>query len=99
MKQTKRKSKAPRGKPAKSKSKGEAPPRVRSTAPIHARITQLRKRAKLSQGEFAAALGLHVTATNHWEQGFARPKLSRLAEVARVLGVTVDALIAGERAA
>jgi transcriptional regulator with XRE-family HTH domain len=69
----------------------------RKPEPIHGRIRDLRKRLDMTQTALADALGVHVTAVNHWEKGSARPAGTRLASVAKALGVTVDALIAGER--
>lgn len=86
-------------KPAKRKPKRpKPPPRPRLKGPIHGRITELRERRALSQRDLADALGVHYTAVNHWERGMARPSVTRLAAVAKALGVTVDALIAGEKA-
>lgn len=58
----------------------------------------MRERRDLTQRDLAEAVGVHVTAVSHWEQGLSRPSVLRLAAVAKALGVTVDALIAGERA-
>jgi len=61
---------------------------------IHARIAQLRAEAGLSQEQLAEKLGVDKTAISHWEQGKAAPRMSRIAEVAEALGVSIDALFA-----
>lgn len=70
--------------------------RQRLTGPIHARIASLRKELKLSQEDLAKKVGVDNTAISHWENGMARPDISRLAAVATALGITVDDLIDGE---
>lgn len=53
----------------------------------------------MSQESLADAVGVDKTAVSHWENGVARPDLSRLPAVAKALGVSVDVLITGEKAA
>lgn len=60
------------------------------------RVTDLRTRLKLSQAEFAAALGM--TATGIWkiEQGETNPRTSTLAAICEKFNVDRDWLIAGK---
>jgi transcriptional regulator with XRE-family HTH domain len=74
-------------------------PRRRFDGPIHNRIEELRKKLGLSQEALADVVGVDKTAVSHWENGIARPDMSRLPAVAAALGVSVDALIRGEEAA
>ena len=53
----------------------------------------------MSQEDLATAVGVDKTAVSHWETGHSRPDMSRLPAVARALGVSVDALLSGEKAA
>lgn len=73
--------------------------RRRLSGPIHGRIADLRVGEGMSQEELALKVGVTVTAVSHWENGIARPDVSRLPAVARALKVSVDALISGEKAA
>jgi transcriptional regulator with XRE-family HTH domain len=73
--------------------------RRRLKGPIHGRIAELRGRMEMSQEELADACGVDKTAVSHWENGVARPDLSRLLAVADALGVSVGELIDGEEAA
>jgi transcriptional regulator with XRE-family HTH domain len=75
------------------------PKRRRLDGPIHGRIAELREARHLSQEELATAVGVDKTAVSHWENGVSRPDLSRLCAVASALGVSVDELISGEKAA
>lgn len=75
------------------------PSRRRLDGPIHGRILELREKKGLTQEELAEAIGVDKTAVSHWENGIARPDMSRLPAVAAALGVSVDALIRGEEAA
>jgi transcriptional regulator with XRE-family HTH domain len=75
------------------------PARRRLDGPIHARIAKLREQRELTQGQLAEAVGVDKTAVSHWENGVSRPDITRLAKLASVLDVSVDDLIAGEKAA
>lgn len=73
--------------------------RRRLNGPIHDRITKLREACDLSQEQLADAVGVDKTAVSHWENRIARPDQSRLPLVAKALGVSVDELLLGEKAA
>lgn len=61
--------------------------------PIHGLIESLRNSKGMTQEQLAEALDVDKTAVSHWENRIARPALSRIPELARVLGVKVDRLI------
>ncbi len=63
-----------------------------SVSKISERIAEARRRAGLSQSALARALGIKAQAVQKWEAGGA-PKPERIAEVADVLGVSVDYLL------
>jgi transcriptional regulator with XRE-family HTH domain len=58
------------------------------------------RRARLEKGwsldQFAKALGLSKVSVWQWEQGSARPRTSRLTQVAQVLGISLRELLPGE---
>ena len=60
------------------------------------RISNLRKAAQLTQTELADRLGISFQAVSNWERGLSMPDISKLAELASLLNVTVDALLGGE---
>ena len=73
--------------------------RQRLKGPIHARLAELREAKELTQEEVAAAVGVDKTAVSHWENGIARPDISRLPALADTLGVSIDELLDGTKAA
>lgn len=62
------------------------------------RIAALRKAAGLSQEALAAKLGVSRQAIGKWEADASLPGLDNLHQLAKELGVTIDALLAGEEA-
>lgn len=68
--------------------------RPRMEGPLHGLIKSLRIARGLTQQQLATKLGVDKTAVSHWENGIAQPALSRLPDLAKVLGVKVDKLIA-----
>jgi transcriptional regulator with XRE-family HTH domain len=73
--------------------------RRRLNGPIHGRIAELRESLGMTQVELAERVGVDKSAVWHWENGHARPDISRLSTVADALGVTVEELIDGEAVA
>ena len=73
-------------------------PRKRLNGPIHGRLRKLVDKNGLSLTEFADKVGVHISVASHWVNGRARPDLSRLPKIARVLDVSVLDLVRGERA-
>lgn len=66
-------------------------------SPIHERIRALRIERDLTQEDVATATDVHVSAVNHWETGDSRPDVARIPALARVLGSSVEDLIAGDQ--
>ena len=65
---------------------------------LNEKIYYYRKRAKLSQEELAAQVGVSRQAVSKWELGDATPELDKLAALAKAFGVTADELLSEERA-
>jgi transcriptional regulator with XRE-family HTH domain len=70
--------------------------RRRFDGPIHGRIAKLRDELGLNQTDVAERLEVTSTLVSHWETGLARPEITLLPNLAKVLGTTVDHLIRGE---
>ncbi len=60
------------------------------------RISELRRERNMTQPNLADCLGVSFQAVSNWERGASMPDISRLPEIARFFGVSVDDLI-GER--
>ncbi len=60
---------------------------------LHEKIYYYRKRAKLSQEELAAQIGVSRQAVSKWELGDATPEVDKLLALARAFGVTPDELL------
>lgn len=58
-------------------------------------ISQKRKELKLTQLQIAEKLGVSYQAVSKWENG-SLPNGEMLVALARILGVTVDEILAGE---
>lgn len=63
------------------------------------RIAALRKAAGLSQEALAAKLGVSRQAIGKWEADASLPGLDNLHQLAKALGVSIDALLTGKEAA
>ena len=61
-----------------------------------AMIKELREKKQLTQAELAERLGISYQAVSSWERGATMPDISKLKELSRALGTTVDALLDGE---
>ena len=57
-------------------------------------IRKYRKEKNLTQEEMARALGVTAPAVNKWENGNSLPDVMLLAPIARLLGITLDTLLA-----
>lgn len=55
-------------------------------------MKRLRKAAKMSQTELAAALGVGQSAVASWEAGLSYPTADKLPKIAETLGCTIDDL-------
>ena len=60
---------------------------------LNEKIYYYRKKAKLSQEELAARVGVSRQAVSKWELGDATPELDKLVALARAFGVTTDELL------
>ena len=63
---------------------------------ISATIKNLRKKANLTQSDFANAVGVHFQTVSKWERGTSTPDISMLCVIANVLGVTIETLLSVE---
>ena len=63
---------------------------------LHEKIAWYRRRAKLSQEELAARVGVSRQAVSKWELGESTPEVSKLLALARAFGVTTDQLLSEE---
>jgi transcriptional regulator with XRE-family HTH domain len=61
------------------------------------RIRAARLAAGMTQAELAARLGAHQSSVSGWERGL-MPRATRLAQIAEILGTTVEYLL-GKKAA
>ncbi len=59
------------------------------------RIAQLRRKKNLRQEDLANALGVSTQAVSKWENDQSCPDISLLCDLARLLGISVDALLSG----
>lgn len=62
------------------------------------KLYKLRRAAGLSQEELAEKLNVSRQAVSKWENGAAQPELSKLVELSRLYGVSVDELLSLEEA-
>lgn len=61
------------------------------------KLQQLRKSRDLTQEELAEALYVSRTAVSKWESGRGYPSIDSLKEISSYFGVSVDALLSGEK--
>ena len=59
-------------------------------------IKVLREKSEMAQVELAARLGISQQSVAKWETGDSLPRADKLPELARLLGCTVDELLAKE---
>lgn len=60
------------------------------------RISEQRKKLSLTQEELAEKLGVSAQAVSKWENDVFCPDILLLPEIAKLFGVTVDALLSGK---
>ena len=56
-------------------------------------IREYRKKNELTQEEMANRLGVTAPAVNKWENGNSMPDITLLAQIARLLGISLDTLL------
>ena len=56
------------------------------------RLTELRKKRRISQEELAKKLGTQGPAIGRYERGVAKPTIEVAAKIAKILGVSLDYL-------
>lgn len=66
---------------------------------VHEKVKELRGSRGWSQEQMAEKLGVSRQAVTKWETGAGMPDIENLAAIARLFGVSTDALIFGEGAA
>ena len=60
---------------------------------LHDMLYKIRKNAKLSQEEFANLFKVSRQAVQKWESGNSTPEISKLVEISKYFGISLDALI------
>ncbi len=60
---------------------------------IGKKIAELRKRKNMTQPELADEMGVSFQAVSNWERGNSMPDISKLSELAEILGTSVDDLL------
>ena len=63
---------------------------------LGARVMKLREERGWSRGELAVKLGISSSRLGNWERGENSPPLKKLADLKRVLRVSLDELITGK---
>ena len=66
------------------------------TKNIGKKIVNLRKINNITQMELADLMGVSYQAVSNWERGSSMPDISKLPELAKIFGVTIDELLSGE---
>ncbi len=64
-----------------------------STIVIGKKIADLRKEKNMTQMELADAMGVSYQAVSNWERGNSMPDISKLPELAALLGCSIDELL------
>ena len=64
---------------------------------IGKRISEYRKRKNLKQDELAEMLGVSAQAVSKWENDISCPDISLLPELSRILGISIDEIVAGKK--
>ena len=64
---------------------------------IGSRIAKYRKQQGLTQEELANAMGVSSQAVSKWENDLSCPDIGSLPKLAKLLGVTTDAILSGKQ--
>ena len=67
------------------------------TNAMAAKIKASRVAKNMTQAELADEMGVSFQSVSNWERGYSRPDIAKLRELCRVLGISVDELLGGER--
>ncbi len=62
---------------------------------IGRKISRLRKEQDMTQPALADKMGVSFQAVSNWERGTSMPDISKLPELAEILGISVDELLGG----
>ena len=63
------------------------------TVKIGRKIAECRKQKNMTQVELADAMGVSFQAVSNWERGNSMPDISKLSELAEILGISIDELL------
>lgn len=61
-----------------------------------ARLKVARTMASMTQSEWAKAIGVTKQTVSNWEQGETEPRLTKLALIAKLSGMSAEQLLHGE---
>lgn len=85
-----------------SKSKNESDPEDRTLfdmRKIGKRISELRRSKNITQTALADMMGISFQAVSNWERGESMPDISKLGDLSRIFGVSIDEILCNPRAA
>ncbi len=85
-----------------SKSKNESDPEDRTLFDmrrIGKRISELRRSKDITQTALADMMGISFQAVSNWERGESMPDISKLCDLSRIFGVSIDEILCNPRAA
>ena len=85
-----------------SKSKNESDPEDRTLfdmRKIGKRISELRRSKDITQTALADMMGISFQAVSNWERGESMPDISKLGDLSRIFGVSIDEILCNSRAA
>lgn len=85
-----------------SKSKNESDPEDRTLfdmRKIGKRISELRRSKDITQTALADMMGISFQAVSNWERGESMPDISKLGDLSRIFGVSIDEILCNPRAA
>ena len=63
---------------------------------LASRLTEIRKKNKLTQNDVAEKLNVSFQAVSLWERGETAPDISKLSDIAKLYNVTIDWLLMGK---
>lgn len=66
---------------------------VLAAKPPSVRLREWRQHFGMSQGQLAGRLGIHRDAISHYESGRRELRVDRLADIAKLFGITMEQLL------